>query len=303
MNLRGVDLNLIPILQSLLREGSVTGTAKSLSMSQPAVSQALGRLRRLFNDPLLVKVGREMQLTARAERLRSLADKSCMSINSMLATEDFDPATVHRKFTIASPDWLSLLIGEELIETLRHRAPNFTVVFVDVSYRLREETIAGTIDLSVIAYLPKLFPGLSFQRGFLDRFVCVASNDHPIANRGQLEWRDVAEYTRLNFNAAPEFKVFPSTADSAAEPVIIGASQLMVMPLLAARAKTVTVVPQTLAKLAAELTPLAITDIAMAPFEHCLVWNPVEDEDPAHRWLRQTVATILSRHAPRKEEG
>jgi DNA-binding transcriptional LysR family regulator len=299
MNLRGVDLNLIPILQALLKESSITGAAKSLRMSQPAVSHALGRLRQLLGDPLLVKVGRDMRLTPRAERLRKLADTSCASISDMLAPEEFDPASVDRKFTVATPDYLALIIGEELIETFRSIAPNVSVLFVDANFRLREETIAGEIDLSIIAYLPEMFEGLCVERGYVDDLVSVAAEDHPIATKGRLNWNDLASYTWLNFNMTAGHPMVPAAARGPAETVVIGASQLLALPLLAARSSSITVVPRALAKLTAAMVPLAINEIDDAVLELCMVWSPVETADPSHSWLRLLISDILTRRCSR----
>jgi DNA-binding transcriptional LysR family regulator len=301
MNLRGVDLNLLPILHALLRESSVTGAARTLSMSQPAVSHALGRLRTLFGDPLLVQVGRQMRMTARAERLLELTELSSETIKSLFAPEQFDPADINRRFTIATPDYLALVIGRSLITELRETAPGIAVDFVDAGQELREKTLAGPIDPAVIANIPRWTDGLSIEGGYLDDHICVGRRGHPALTKDSVTWRCLAQYRTLEIVGEAEHMEMPPSFSARSEPVGMSATQMMVLPFLALASDTLAVVPRALARLAGDLISLSTAEVADSAFELCLAWSPVEDSDKAHQWMRGKVSAILAEHCLRPQ--
>lgn len=96
VDVRNVDLNLLTALAALLDEGSVTGAARRLRVGQPAASHALARLRDLFGDPLLVRVGREMQPTPRAEQLREPLSRLLEDAERLLRAPEVDPSKIGR---------------------------------------------------------------------------------------------------------------------------------------------------------------------------------------------------------------
>ena len=100
LNLRKIDLNLLPILEKLLEFRHVSAAAKALGMSQPAVSRALQRLRSLFNDPLLVKVGIRYELTVKAKAIEAGLASVHREIRGLLNQEPFDPFHAAGTFTI-----------------------------------------------------------------------------------------------------------------------------------------------------------------------------------------------------------
>jgi len=299
MSLRGTDLNLLPILQALLHKGSVTLAARALGLSQPATSHALGRLRHLFGDPLLVKVGRDMRLTPKAEKLRLMTDKACGAFEALLAPDGFDPATATRPFTIATTDHMALILGQDLLPLLRAQAPGLSVGFVDAGFAVHDQILAGSVDLAAIARMPGGDARMSVAGGYFDPFVCACALDHPLAGRAEIAPEELAAFALLQFETVPDFLI-PPAAQVMVEPVRVAASHLMVLPLLAARTGAITVIPRSMARLAAQHTELAIIALAgdLPPLEHGLLWNPVHDADPAHSWIRARLQTILAAHFP-----
>ncbi|MEZ4251049.1 MAG: LysR family transcriptional regulator [Polyangiales bacterium] len=122
-HLASLDLNLLVALDALLQEGSVTRAARRLGLSQPATSHALARLRELFGDPLLVRVGRGLAPTPRAEALRAPLERVLADVRRLLRERPaFDPATSRRRFVLLCPDLLAPLLPE-LLTVLEHDAP------------------------------------------------------------------------------------------------------------------------------------------------------------------------------------
>src|SRR5512140_878266 len=124
MNLASLDLNLLVALEAVLDEASVGRAADRVSLSQPAMSHALKRLRRLLDDPLLVRVGAHMQLTARAEALRYPVQDALSRVRDLLIGEGFEPASSTRTFQLFVADNASDLLLLPLLKQLREEAPN-----------------------------------------------------------------------------------------------------------------------------------------------------------------------------------
>src|SRR5689334_18087239 len=125
-----VDLNLLVVLGALLEHGSVTGAARALGLTQPTVSHGLGRLRATLSDPILVRTGRGMVRTPRAEALRPVVARLIHDAARVLsADQGFDPATSDRSFSLACPDLLVAFLPE-LLGRLSREAPGVRLTAV-----------------------------------------------------------------------------------------------------------------------------------------------------------------------------
>src|SRR5438874_1432439 len=128
MHVSGVDLNLLPLLDALLTERHVTRAADAVGLSQPAASRALGRLRLLFGDPLLVRSGRGFALTPRAEALRDPVRRALGLVEAAIVTPSrFDPASARRTARVMSDDYSELLLLPGLLDRLTRKAPGIDV--------------------------------------------------------------------------------------------------------------------------------------------------------------------------------
>lgn len=128
MNILNFDLNLLRVLDVLLRERNVSRAAEQLALSQPAVSNALNRLRETLDDPLLVRVGRQMQPTPRALALEAPLRQALQQIAWQLSDgRDFDPARAEQRFEIAVTDYVEQLLMPELLARLAEQAPGLAV--------------------------------------------------------------------------------------------------------------------------------------------------------------------------------
>src|SRR5215467_674539 len=168
MNLSSLDLNLLVALEALLEEQSVTGAASRMGRSQPAVSHALNRLRNLLNDSLLVRAGARMQLTVRAEALRSPVQAALERVRKLFTTNEFDPATSRRTFRLFVADNAADLFLPPLWARLQQLAPNIHIEVRPWSERVSDTTeFARSVD-AAIACVPDAFPGFYRQRLFTD---------------------------------------------------------------------------------------------------------------------------------------
>lgn len=139
MNLRSIDLNLLVALEALLRERHVTRAADRLGLSQPAMSNALGRLRHIFNDELLVRTAKGMQPTPRASELLGQTQQILRQVKRVFESDaSFEPSESNRTFTVRMSDLLNLLILPSLLDRLGARAPK---IGLDVIHLSPEKTI------------------------------------------------------------------------------------------------------------------------------------------------------------------
>ena len=184
MRLSQLDLNLLLALRALLVEKNVTRAGIAVGLSQPAMSAALSRLRDLFADELLLRIGRGYKLTPRAERLLGQVEEVLSRVEQMISAETFDPARDARAFTIVTADYATLLLLEPLLERVEPLAPAVSFWFVPPSEDMMEGVQSGKIDL-VLAPFDSV-PQLESEVLIRDRWVCALAADHPTIKGGRV---------------------------------------------------------------------------------------------------------------------
>lgn len=203
VDLARVDLNLLVVLDALLKERHVTRAAARLGLSQSAASHALSRLRAHFDDPLLV---RDRSLLVPTERALGIAEPLAQALGSLAAALTqpvaFDPLTTRRTFVIGAADYGQFVLLPPLLERLREAAPGLDLDVRDVVTPPTEALAPGGTDLLVGPPLDprragsarpskgrKAAPGapsgtsIRSRRLFDERFVCVVRKDHPRVKR------------------------------------------------------------------------------------------------------------------------
>ena len=150
MNIAKIDLNLLVYLDVLLREGSVTKAANQLSITQPAMSNGLKRLRDLFKDPLLVRTSDGMTPTKRALELQPTIRDVLSKLESSIQPEtEFNPETSTRTFRIMTSDYAESTLLLELIEELNFKAPNITLDLITPSDVTFHDVEQGRVDMAI----------------------------------------------------------------------------------------------------------------------------------------------------------
>jgi DNA-binding transcriptional LysR family regulator len=305
VSLESTNLNLLPILRALLREESVVGAAKQVSLSQPAVSGALARLREELDDPLLVRVGRSMRLTPRAQRMRPQIEQICSEIERLFEPEIFDPATVDISFVVAAPDHLAFLLSRALVVRLRDEAPGVRIRFVDPPLNLHELLRDGTVDLAVCGNF-HIWPNIEYKSLFYERVVAVVAKDHPLAKRTRVRSADLVRYPGVNmFTGTISSK--RDTKPITGVPSLDFASQILVgqftdAVLLAMESPTVARAPATLGDYLSGILPLVVVQLTgeYDQIDTGMFWAPIRHDGPEHVWLRAVVEeTLAPLKAPR----
>ncbi|MCC8983049.1 LysR family transcriptional regulator [Bradyrhizobium acaciae] len=187
MNLNSLDLNLLVALDALLRDGSVSRAALRLNLSQPATSHALQRLRDLIGDPLLVRNGARMELTPRAQALRSPLAQALDQVRTLFVSDDFDAARSERHFRLMMPDLAVELLMPPLMEKVTRLAPHVTIDVVPWrSSTIFTPDFGRTIDL--VISIGNSFKGFHRQRLYTDIDALAVRRGHPVG--AKLKKRD-----------------------------------------------------------------------------------------------------------------
>jgi DNA-binding transcriptional LysR family regulator len=283
------DLALLLALDAMLQEGNVTRAARRLGLSTPAASHALGRIRARLGDPLLVRSGRSMALTPRAEQLRPLVRSLVEDATRVLSSPGpFEPRSLRRTFTIYATDHALLVLGSAVDRRVKVEAPDVTLRFlpslVDDWTALRD----GAADLSIC--LPGVFPPEYRTRPLLtERFVCVARKEHPrVGRRVTLDAYLALDHVVV----APLGK--PSYVDQVLAERGLARRIRWVTPYFAsalhlvASTDYVLTVSESAVRAVMDTLPLRVLEppVALPPYAVNLLWHPRLDNEPANAWLR-----------------
>src|SRR5712671_5373287 len=182
MNLTSLDLNLLVALDALLREANVSRAAMRIGLSQPAASHALQRLRDLVGDPLLVRNGARMELTPRAQALRTPLAQALDQVRSLFIPDDFDAARSERQFRLMMPDLAVELLMPPLMAVITKQAPNVRIDVVPWrGPAIFTAEFARTIDL--VISIGNAFTGFHRQRLYTDSDALAVRRGHPAGAR------------------------------------------------------------------------------------------------------------------------
>lgn len=306
MLLRSVDLNLIPVLRELLLERNVSKAAAKLSLSQSATSAALARLRAALADPLLVQVGRRMELTDRAKDLIVPVEMASEALEAVWARKSFDPATTRRRFVIATADYVAMILGPRLIAELREKAPGVTVQFMDASPRLLERLRHGEIDFAILPRTVTETFDLEEIRStllFRDEFVAVAGRNHRFA-KAPKSTADYASEPHIAFRISGNPVVSASEREVAGHKAELATTfffqQFSLLPLVALETGTVALVQRRLAEKMMEYLPLKIvpSPVPTTKIELHAMWSPVRHTDTAHQWFLDVLKSVARGDEP-----
>ena len=300
------DLSLLLTLDALLQEENVTLAAKRLGLSTPAASHALARIRERLGDPVLVRAGRSMVLTPRAEQLRPLVRSLVEdAARVMSAAVPFAPSGLKRTFTIFTTDHVLLVLGPAVDRILREEAPDVCLRFLP---SVMEDWIPlrdGVADLSVciLGHFPAEF---KTRQLFTDRFVCVVRKDHPKVGR---------RLTLNQYLAMDHIVVSPLGRPSQVDAVLAerGLERRIrrVVPffnsglLLAATTDDVLTVSDRAALALAGTLGLRIVEppLPLASYSLNLLWHPRLENEPANRWLREVFVRAAKEAIPADRKG
>jgi DNA-binding transcriptional LysR family regulator len=294
MDLKDIDLNLLVVFNQLLVERRVSKVAENLGLTQPAVSNALARLRKLLGDELFLRTPAGMEPTPFADQLAESVTYALGMIHSAINQRtSFDPHSSTRSFTIGMTDIGEIYFLPALMDRLRHEAPGVSLSTVrNTAVNLKDEMEAGKVDLA-IGLLPQLKAGFFQRRLFRQRYVCLFRKGHRLDKKKiSLAEFSSAEHLVVVSAGTGHGKVDELLKRSGVErnirltvPHFVGVGHILQATDLVAT------VPERLAQrligpfgLACVSHPATLPEVAINVF-----WHAKYHKEPANQWLRSLI--------------
>lgn len=293
----GADLTQLAALDALLTERHVTRAAQRLGITQSSMSHHLARLRVRFGDPLLVRVGREMAPTPRAQSMAEPLRAALAALGRVVSTaEPFEPAKTARAFTLACPDLLAPALPE-LLAILHREAPSLVLHVVSPSPELAARLADGRCDVALVP-TPSEAPGIVMRRLGAIHWCVLVRRGHPLAT---------GHMTAAAWAAHPHVQVrqnspTPSLVGVMAEragvrrTVALTVPSFLAVPWVIARTDMVFTAPRELVDEVAAVLGLAVLrpPVEIAPVATAALWHERMHADAGHRWFREHVATVMA---------
>jgi len=293
MDIRRADMGLLIALEALLSERSVTRAARKLHISQPALSSQLAKLRRLFDDPLLVGNAHGMTPTPRAVEIQAPLHLLLSELRSLVMSQSaFDPATAERTFSIIATDYVHATVTRPLFSVLPKIAPGVRIAALPFTgEKVQQQLEDGIADLCITA--GHLTPDNFQARKLLhEQFVLILSKSHPCANRDiNLDLFCELDYVL----ASPDGGGFRGIVDDVLKPLgrsikVVGSlNSFLLIPNVVKSSLCAAVVPEQLALAYRDDLSVVRVPFDVPGFDIVQSWHPRSKRDKGHIWLRNLI--------------
>lgn len=298
-DIRNLDLNLLKTLDALLDERSVTRAATRLSLTQPAVSGMLTRLREAFNDPLFIRAPHGMVPTLRAQALASPVKQLLTDAEALLQPAVFEPLNADFTWTIAATDYALKAVIVPFIAALKPLAPGIRVRIIPESpATLFAQTERGEVDIALLTP-HSTPPDLHSRALYQEEYVCLMRADHPQAAAPlTLDLFCELEHVLVSWQGDS----FRGVTDDAlatlgrSRRVGLSVSSFLVLPEVLAVSDMIAVVPRRLAKMASGMK-ISPPPLAIPGFTKSMAWHERSHRDPAQQWLRELLHQTAQQEA------
>jgi DNA-binding transcriptional LysR family regulator len=299
MNVRDIDLNLLRVFDAVLRERGVTPAAARLGLTQPAVSNALARLRALFGDALFVRTPAGMDATPFARGVAEPVRQALALLESALAHgPGFEPASATRAFRFYMSDLGQVEFLPPLVERVQRAAPGVRLEAVAADLQHIGDALGtGALDLAV-GFLPALGPPVERHALFRDPYVCLMRAGHPaIARKLTLKRFLEASHVLVTYRGGGH-RVIEEALEraGAARRIALRVPHFTVVPMVLERTDLILTLPARVARVYERQGHFKALPppLAMPPAEVAVHWHQRFDADPGNRWLRAQVIELFS---------
>ena len=296
MNVRALDLNLLRVFDAVLRGRSVTAAAGQLELTQPAVSNALARLRGAFGDALFLRTPRGMEPTPFARELAEPVRQALALLESALAHgPGFDPATSSRNFRFYMSDLGQIEFLPPLVERLRRVAPDVRLEAVALELEDISHTLAaGSLDVAM-GFLPGLGPPLRRKALFRDPYVCLVRAGHPIATLTKKTFLE-ASHALVSYRGG--HRVIEEALERAglARRIVLRVPHFTVVPMVLERTDLILTLPARVARVYERSGAFRSLPppVPIPSAEVAVHWHERFDVDPGNRWLREQLVELFA---------
>jgi DNA-binding transcriptional LysR family regulator len=299
MNLRKLDLNLLLVFDAIYAEASITRAANRLGLTQPALSNALKRLREHLGDPLFEREGRGVVPTVEAKRLAPAIREALRAIEQAVSiATDFDPPTSARIFSMTLPEALEARLMPPLLNRVTELAPNIQFRLKLFGGNVEQLVLSKEIDFAIFVH-PLNKTGIN--SAYLTRLGgCIAVRaDHPVYGARETFTREDlceagfavldAEVARIGHFAQA------LAAQGITRHIVCTVPRTWSLPYLVAQTDLVAAMPSYLAEALAPKLGLKLFDMPIeVPAQNSyLLWHEDFDHDPAHQWMRRQIEALF----------
>jgi DNA-binding transcriptional LysR family regulator len=294
-----IDLHMLLVLEEIFKTGSLSRTADRLQVSQPAISMALAKLRKHFDDQLFVRVGNEMRPTPQADAIRAGVLSSIAALKEMMTCRvTFDPATTDRTFRVALSDIGQIVMAADLMSAMSRIAPNARIDFAALSDRTPQLLQNGEVDLAV-GFTPHMAEGFHQRILYEDNFICLVRKGHPRVSK---------TLTVPMFEAEAHVVVLSSTTSHLVQDKVLEKRKIQrrtvvhiptfhLLPLLISTSDCLATLPRRAglamarrehASIVAKPPPFEIPDYSVSQY-----WHDRQARDEGNRWLRELIEALF----------
>lgn len=300
VDLRGIDLNLLVLLDALIEHRNVTRAAERMHMSQPAMSRALGRLRKLLNDPILVRGGDGLVATPRAIALQLELKRLLNEISHLVSDVPFSPERLTGCVTLAATDHTSVVLLPKIMTRLSQAAPQLDVKVIPLFNIAEDHLHDGSVDLAFGVSQTPLPATLCQEPLYEDSYITLMRRGHPAGECSsprkplKMKAEQFASLNHVLVTAVGDSRGFVDTAlDELGlqRRVVLQLPSFITALAVVAESDFVVTLPASIAGRYAVHNDL----VAIAPpidypvVVHTSIWSGVRDADLANQWLRQLV--------------
>lgn len=311
LNLRAFDLNLLPVFDALMREQHLSRAAEQLAMSQPAVSNALKRLRQTFNDDLFVRTAQGLKPTARAQELQQAIQPALRLIQTGCMESSFDPSSNQQTLKISLNSATEYLISPYIYSWLQAEAPNMKLQLQpdyldDIPAQLKEGRLDFALDY--VGFADNQFQSLKLTE---EDLVVICRHSHPLIK---------SEITLEQFETLPQVSLIPRSSlthkqnhlrgtpieqlmgkDLPPRNLTMHVSSFVSIPGIIAQSDLIAVVPRRIAQQFNQQpnnNQQAALQCLTLPFSYPqvgiqLLWHKSREHDMAHQWVRDRMSKLI----------
>jgi DNA-binding transcriptional LysR family regulator len=314
LNFRTLDLNLLRVFNEVMTERSLTKAASKLSLTQPAVSNALRRLREVLGDELLRRSGQGVEPTPRALALWPTVQDALRQLQATLSPDRFDPAQANTTFVLAMADATAAELIPVLVEVIDRDAPGVTVRVVPLTTRDPRRLLDEESADLAIGYFPSVLASLTaqaqagevvpflHQRLYYSDYVCVMRRDHPLASAPlSLDHYCGARHLLVSFSGRPYGFIDESLAAlGRRRHIVLTVNQFFTAGRVVASSDLLTVLPRHFVSVTGIADQLVLRELPfeVPPIHVDLVWHRRMHHNGAHEWLRDVMTQVAQHSLP-----
>lgn len=299
ININRIDLNLFLVFEAIYREGSLTGAAEVLHLTQPAVSHALGRLRQSLGDDLFQRTGRGVKPTVVANQLIGPVRLAIAHLQQGIqASQHFDPSTLHQNFRLSLRDMMEAMLMPSLVARCQQEAPDVTFNCLSVSREaIVHDLSSGRIDLAADAWIPH-DDSVMHERILEDDLACVLRHGHPALSEEWslatlLKWPHIQVSSREHGQGLEDILL---ARHGLKRRIGVRSAHYFGSAQMVCHSNLLLCLPTSFAQSLCQSFPLVQRPFPMttARLDYFLYWHRDQAHSPALGWLRSMVLELLS---------